>query len=842
MILAIAFCERDQDLALKNIKWWNELGGCKGHKAVLWRDRRTNLDIAKEIQAEAFKCFDDVLVFTCGAEIDGWPEGANYFMRIASGYLQNRKDCRYFLWMEPDAIPITPGWMDALEEEYRRAGKPFMGDRVEVNDIPLHMSGVGIYWNPLHEKAGEAYRAHDLAWDMAAKEQIVPNAHFTELIEHAWKHPEFSSLQDLESQIAPQTMLFHSSKDGSLIERLRERRGSVAIHQPKGAGSPTPPVSPSPHPGGYDGIPRHPDSGVSPAPLLRSAQGTQIPFPPDHEPICDIFIKTYPKDYDWLKYCLKSINKYCTGFRKVWVVSPEEMIVEFTDPNKFEWKVMNEEADDGYLAQQIHKLYADVITDYQADLILHVDSDVIFTQPVTPASFFGVSGNVLWPYTPYSAIDTPWKPITELFIQRPVENEFMRRFPIMIPRWLYSKLREFSSQTHKRIISQYIRNQPLRAFSEFNVLGAYAWEFHHDAFEWVNTIETPLPPPFAKQFFSWGGITDEVKKEIDTILSGGISVPEVQSKGDLHINRSADTRNDSDERRGTRLPAAQAPPGVKELLNGIWVIEGDTHVSKWIEQQGRLDHDMNSLPFILPYIKEGDTVIDAGAFVGDHTIAYARAVGKKGKVYAFEPNPVAFECLKHNLESFPNVHASSFGLSDAAVTVPLSGNNGNHGGAYVGTHMKLANVELERLDEMCIAPDLIKLDIEGCEVQALYGANQTIIKHHPTLIIEVNEVALNRQGNRRENIFTFLEARGYEWKIMQENCKDSDPMYDIIAQPVGKPIKAPAPRDARNNMEAHVKALADYSSMGVSAKIQVAMQLRKHNLVKSKPTRKPKKK
>src|SRR4029078_12258643 len=122
MILAIAFCERDQDLMLENIRWWNELGGCKGHKAVLWRDRRTNLDIAKEIQAEAFKCFDDVLVFTAGAEIDGWPEGANYFMRIASGYLQNRKDCRYFLWMEPDAIPITPGWMDRLEAEYKSSG------------------------------------------------------------------------------------------------------------------------------------------------------------------------------------------------------------------------------------------------------------------------------------------------------------------------------------------------------------------------------------------------------------------------------------------------------------------------------------------------------------------------------------------------------------------------------------------------------------------------------------------------------------------------------------------------------------------------------------------------
>jgi len=296
MILAIAFCERDQDLMLQNIRWWNELGGCKGHKAVLWRDRRTNLDIAKEIQAEAFKCFDDVLVFTAGAEIDGWPEGANYFMRIASGYLQNRKDCRYFLWMEPDAIPITPGWMDRLEEEYKRAGKPFMGDRVEVNDVPLHMSGVGVYMNPLHEKAGEAYRAHDTAWDMAAREQIVPNAHFTDLIEHAWKHPTFTSINELSTQINDKTVLFHSSKDGSLIRLLRQKRGGtkVAIHDEN---------EPGPTPG-------------SPSPLLRSAQGNISPFQYETAPTCDIFIRTYPNDYEWLNYCLESIRKYCSGFRR----------------------------------------------------------------------------------------------------------------------------------------------------------------------------------------------------------------------------------------------------------------------------------------------------------------------------------------------------------------------------------------------------------------------------------------------------------------------------------------------------------------------------------------------
>jgi FkbM family methyltransferase len=818
MILAIAFCERDQDLMLKNIQWWNELGGCKGHKAMLWRDRRTNLDIAKEIQAEAFKCFDDVLVFTAGAEIDGWPEGANYFMRIASGYIQNKNE-RYFLWMEPDAIPLTPGWMDKLEEEYKKAGKAFMGDRVEVNDVPLHMSGIGIYWNPLHEKAGEAYRAHEVAWDIAAKDQIVPNVHWTELIEHAWKHPTFKSIEELDTQIHHNTILFHSSKDGSLIDLLRQKRGGrVAIHSLN---------EPDSTPG-------------SPSPLLRSAQGNVSTFKPDDKVTCDIFIRTYPKDYDWLYYSLISITYFCTGFRKIWIVSPEKPPVwwgPFTtaDGIAVEWKVMNEEAPDGYLAQQITKLYADVITDYQADYILHVDSDVIFTQSTTPGSFFGPSGNILWPYTPYSTIETPWKPITEKFMQCEIENEFMRRFPIMMPRWLYGKLREFSAKQHKQIISQYIVNQPARAFSEFNALGAYAWKFHHDAFEWVNTVERPLPLPYAKQFFSWGGITDEVKQEIDTILDAAPVLAESSQRDDKPKGGEARESTKSVTPVMASMPrdsrgGVQTPPGVKALPNGIWVIEGDTHVSQWIEQQGRLDHDMNTLPFILPYIKEGDTVVDAGAFIGDHTIAYAKAVGERGKVYAFEPSPIAFECLKHNMEHLENVTACEIGLGDKTKVVPLSGNNGNHGGAYVGEHMKLSDITLERLDDFGLQPDLIKFDIEGCEVKALHGAEETISKYHPTLIIEVNEVALERQKATPKEIFMFLEVQGYRWKIMQENCKATDPMFDIIAWHDEKPMESP--RTPRGEMEDHVKALADYAARGNSEKIQVAMQLRKHKIVK----------
>jgi len=68
-------------------------------------------------------------------------------------------------------------------------------------------------------------------------------------------------------------------------------------------------------------------------------------------------------------------------------------------------------------------------------------------------------------------------------------------------------------------------------------------------------------------------------------------------------------------------------PAVKILDNGIAVIEGDTHISSWVESTGRFDHDQNALPIILEHIKEGDWVVDGGAFIGDHTKAYKDKVG-----------------------------------------------------------------------------------------------------------------------------------------------------------------------------------------------------------------------
>jgi len=60
---------------------------------------------------------------------------------------------------------------------------------------------------------------------------------------------------------------------------------------------------------------------------------------------------------------------------------------------------------------------------------------------------------------------------------------------------------------------------------------------------------------------------------------------------------------------------------------GWAILENDTHIGLWVQQNKRLDFDQNSLPVVLPYIKAGDTVVDIGANIG----AYSYAFFKQGR-------------------------------------------------------------------------------------------------------------------------------------------------------------------------------------------------------------------
>jgi len=214
---------------------------------------------------------------------------------------------------------------------------------------------------------------------------------------------------------------------------------------------------------------------------------------------------------------------------------------------------------------------------------------------------------------------------------------------------------------------------------------------------------------------------------------------------------------------------------VKILENGIAVLEGDTHISSWVEESGRLDHDCYALPIILEHIQEGDWVVDAGAFIGDHTKAYKDKVGDSGMVFAFEPNPKAFQCLVHNC---PSVQAFNYGLCSHGGEAFLELCE-NVGASSIGASGEA--IKLMCLDELNLGRlDFIKLDVEGYEMKALKGAEGLIDTHRPKMWIEINRMALEKQETSPREIFNFLLDYGYEIA----SYPDAEGMqYDILCLP-----------------------------------------------------------
>lgn len=220
---------------------------------------------------------------------------------------------------------------------------------------------------------------------------------------------------------------------------------------------------------------------------------------------------------------------------------------------------------------------------------------------------------------------------------------------------------------------------------------------------------------------------------------------------------------------------------IEVTTSGLWLISNDSHICKWVKEANRLDHDQSTLPKIIPLIPEGGTVVDAGAFVGDHTVAYLNRVGREGRVIAFEPMRETFHCLVNNC---PNAETYQLALGREFGTSRIH-HDQNYGGAFLeGTDdgsnqvfiVPLDALELQRLD-------LLKLDCEGFEVEALAGAARTIAKCRPIILTEVNDGALQRQGIIPDDLYGSIALLGYRYEYLFPEHHMNMPQTDIICFP-----------------------------------------------------------
>ena len=204
-------------------------------------------------------------------------------------------------------------------------------------------------------------------------------------------------------------------------------------------------------------------------------------------------------------------------------------------------------------------------------------------------------------------------------------------------------------------------------------------------------------------------------------------------------------------------------------------LKADHNIGRSLREYG--EWVQGEIDFLLDLITVGDTVVDAGAFLGTHTLAFARHVGPEGRVWSFEPHPVAFELLRYNLQKnqIANVELHNVGLSDSTGTVTLNEGDladmDNPGGFSLlhNTEAKRVRdscvIDIVTLDQLCISEcDLIKIDVEGMELNVLRGAEQTLSRCRPLVFAECRSLE-----NGWQTILLMLD-KGYEALLHNERA------------------------------------------------------------------------
>jgi FkbM family methyltransferase len=167
------------------------------------------------------------------------------------------------------------------------------------------------------------------------------------------------------------------------------------------------------------------------------------------------------------------------------------------------------------------------------------------------------------------------------------------------------------------------------------------------------------------------------------------------------------------------------------------------------------------------FLRRGDTVVDVGANVGNMMLAFAATVGPRGRVICFEPQRFPFMCLcanialnslMHYVEAQPYAVGEALGQIEVPMLNPMQHITNFGGVSLLDEHTTPTEAApLITIDSLALPSlRLLKVDVEGMELQVLRGAQQTINRLQPVLWFE----QLQTRGNRVESA-AFLKEFGY---------------------------------------------------------------------------------
>ena len=193
----------------------------------------------------------------------------------------------------------------------------------------------------------------------------------------------------------------------------------------------------------------------------------------------------------------------------------------------------------------------------------------------------------------------------------------------------------------------------------------------------------------------------------------------------------------------------------------------------------------------------GGTFWDVGANIGLISLFASKIAGPGGHVLSFEPSPDILALLRRNTEG-KNIKVLPYGIGNADTLKSFAAQGTSSAASFVedvtaiNRHflpdqpIEHVTVTMRKLDTLLNAalspaPSLIKIDIEGFELEALKGADRLLSSIRPKLLMEIHPPQLTLSGGSEDELFQRLRELQYHWEIIDRNPNS---LYSILAVPI----------------------------------------------------------
>ncbi len=187
-------------------------------------------------------------------------------------------------------------------------------------------------------------------------------------------------------------------------------------------------------------------------------------------------------------------------------------------------------------------------------------------------------------------------------------------------------------------------------------------------------------------------------------------------------------------------------------------------------------HERGEIKFLGSIVEEGMNVINIGANIGITTVAVAKKIGRRGKLYSFEPLPQYFDTLNKNISSnrLENVEAYELAVTDQVGRAPFY-QKGLSSGIVFEEGAKRFEVSTTTIDRFLIGEkieriDLINMDCEGSELLVLKGAKETLRKNKVKIFCEIHHDFLKQLGQSVQELVQYLQ--GLEFQVQSVSLDD----------------------------------------------------------------------